>query len=165
MLRNQCRRDPFFHVKELLTVAKRSKAKGTSPSEDAASSNLPEVSKQTAGGVTGAVLGGVVAGPVGAIAGGVVGAMIGDASAAGKQPVKKAVAAVRAKVPAVKKALQTVGQRAKRLTTTKKAKKTAGGSPKKAKQQPSKSAGKSKKVVKKSAAKSKRAVKRTKKKS
>ena len=42
------------------------------------------VSKQTAGGVTGAVLGGVVAGPVVALAGGAVGAMVGDASAKGR---------------------------------------------------------------------------------
>ena len=57
--------------------------------------NLP-VSKQTAGGVTGAVLGAAVAGPLGAIAGGVTGAIIGDESAKGKKPVKRAVAAIRA---------------------------------------------------------------------
>jgi hypothetical protein len=35
--------------------------------------NLPAVSKQTAGGITGAVIGGMLGGPVGAVAGGVAG--------------------------------------------------------------------------------------------
>ncbi|MBL9092894.1 MAG: hypothetical protein JNL96_16865, partial [Planctomycetaceae bacterium] len=51
--------------------------------------NLPEVSKQTAGGIGGAMLGGMVAGPVGALVGGVAGALIGKKSAEGKKPVKK----------------------------------------------------------------------------
>ena len=34
--------------------------------------NLPSVSKQTAGGVTGAVIGGMVGGPIGAVVGGVL---------------------------------------------------------------------------------------------
>ena len=41
--------------------------------KSASETNLPQVSKQTAGGVTGAVIGGVVGGPVGAVAGGVAG--------------------------------------------------------------------------------------------
>jgi outer membrane lipoprotein SlyB len=60
------------------------------------SRELIPVSKQAAGGVTGAVLGGIVAGPVGAIVGGVAGAMVGEAAADGKQPVKKALAKVKA---------------------------------------------------------------------
>jgi hypothetical protein len=59
------------------------------------SKNMPEVSKQTAGGIGGAVVGGLVGGPVGALIGGVAGAMMGNASAEGKRPVKKAVEAVR----------------------------------------------------------------------
>src|SRR3954468_15695207 len=62
-----------------------------------AGQNVP-VSKQTAGGVTGAVLGAVVAGPLGAIAGGLSGAMVGDASAKGKKPVKRAVDAIRSEM-------------------------------------------------------------------
>ncbi len=57
--------------------------------------NLPEVSKQTAGGIGGAVIGGMVAGPIGAIAGGVAGAIIGNASAEGKRPIKRAAASAR----------------------------------------------------------------------
>ena len=53
------------------------------------------VTKQTAGGVTGAVLGGMVAGPLGAIAGGVTGALIGEESAKGKKPIRRAVEAIR----------------------------------------------------------------------
>lgn len=58
--------------------------------------NLPEVSKQTAGGIAGAMVGGVVAGPVGAVVGGVVGAMVGNASAQGKRPIGKTVDNIRA---------------------------------------------------------------------
>ena len=57
--------------------------------------NLPTVSKQTAGGVTGAVIGGIVAGPVGAVAGGVAEALVGNSSAKGNEPIKKAVAQIR----------------------------------------------------------------------
>jgi hypothetical protein len=59
--------------------------------------NVP-VSKQTAGGVTGAVLGAVVAGPVGALAGGVTGALVGDAAAKGRKPIKRAVDAIRSEL-------------------------------------------------------------------
>ena len=58
--------------------------------------NLPEVSKQTAGGIAGAMVGGVVAGPVGAVVGGVVGAMVGNASAEGKRPIGKTIDNIRA---------------------------------------------------------------------
>jgi predicted lipid-binding transport protein (Tim44 family) len=57
--------------------------------------NLPEVSKQTAGGIAGAMIGGVVAGPLGAIAGGVAGALIGNASAEGKRPIGRTVENIR----------------------------------------------------------------------
>jgi predicted lipid-binding transport protein (Tim44 family) len=57
--------------------------------------NLPEVSKQTAGGIAGAMIGGVVAGPLGAIAGGVAGALIGNASAEGKRPIGRTVDNIR----------------------------------------------------------------------
>jgi histone H1/5 len=56
------------------------------------------VSKQTVGGVTGAILGAAVAGPVGAIAGGLTGALVGDASAKGKKPIKRAVDAIRSEI-------------------------------------------------------------------
>src|ERR1044072_4309495 len=80
----------------------QSKTKTKRPKQAIAKTNKTEknvpVSKQTAGGVTGAVLGAVVAGPLGAIAGGLTGAMVGDASAKGKKPVKKAVDAIRSEV-------------------------------------------------------------------
>jgi hypothetical protein len=63
--------------------------------KSAVKKNLPEVSKQTAGGIGGAVIGGMIAGPVGAIAGGVAGALIGNASAEGKRPIKRAAASVK----------------------------------------------------------------------
>jgi hypothetical protein len=56
------------------------------------------VSKQTVGGVTGAILGAAVAGPFGAIAGGLTGAVVGDASAKGKKPIKRAVDAIRSEI-------------------------------------------------------------------
>ena len=80
-------------------MAKKSQSKTKRPTQAVVKSgktaeNVP-VSRQTAGGVTGAVLGGAVAGPLGAIAGGLTGAMVGDASTKGKKPVKKAVDAIR----------------------------------------------------------------------
>jgi hypothetical protein len=59
--------------------------------------NVP-ISKQTAGGVTGAIFGAAVAGPLGAIAGGLTGAMVGDASAKGKKPVKRAIEGIRSEM-------------------------------------------------------------------
>jgi hypothetical protein len=75
-----------------------------------------EVSKQTFGGVSGAVVGGMVAGPVGAIIGGVAGALVGDASAKGKKPVKRAAEAVQARLSGV----------GKKKAVAKTAKKSAG---------------------------------------
>lgn len=77
------------------------------------------VSKQTAGGVTGAVLGGMVAGPVGAIVGGVAGAMVGEASAKGKQPMKTAIDKVKAiaRSREVSKASATLTRKAKGLVS------------------------------------------------
>ena len=57
--------------------------------------NLSDVSKQTAGGIGGAMVGGVIAGPLGAIAGGVAGALIGNASAEGKRPFGRTVDNIR----------------------------------------------------------------------
>jgi hypothetical protein len=53
-------RVPFSYTKDTDMAKKSAKKK-----------NLPEVSKQTAGGIGGAVIGGMVAGPIGAIAAGV----------------------------------------------------------------------------------------------
>src|SRR5215211_5824705 len=83
-----------------MNMAKKTTAKKTRRPQSTVSdadTNVP-VSKQTAGGVTGAVLGAVVAGPIGAIAGGLTGAMVGDASAKGKKPVKRAVEAIGSEV-------------------------------------------------------------------
>lgn len=66
------------------------------PASEPDRANLPEVSKQTIGGIAGAVVGSVVAGPVGAVIGGVVGAMVGNASAEGRCPIGKTVDNIRA---------------------------------------------------------------------
>jgi hypothetical protein len=128
------------------------------------------VSKQTAGGVTGAVLGGMVAGPLGAIAGGVTGAMIGDESAKGKRPIKRAVEAIRTEIRegGVKDALKSVTERVtarlKSLRTGRKkaAAPKAASKSKKAKSKPAK---KKTKSAKKSKAATARKKKRAKKKS
>jgi hypothetical protein len=75
--------------------------------------NLPSVSKQTAGGVTGAVIGGVVAGPVGAVAGGVVGALVGNSSAKGEKPIKRAAEAIRSAGMRGAKAIKAASDRHK----------------------------------------------------
>jgi len=73
--------------------------------------NLPTVSKQTAGGIVGATLGGIVAGPVGAVVGGVAGAMVGNASAEGHHPIETAVESVRAATEKpMKRAMKTVSK-------------------------------------------------------
>ena len=54
------------------------------PGGESADTNLPEVSKQTAGGIAGAMVGGVV------------GAMVGNASAEGRRPIAKTVENIRA---------------------------------------------------------------------
>jgi hypothetical protein len=91
-----------------------------------------EVSKQTLGGVSGAVVGGMVAGPVGAIIGGVAGALVGDASAKGKKPVKRAAAAVQAQLSGVgkkkavaKTAKKSAGKKTSAAADKKSAKKSA----------------------------------------
>jgi len=110
---------------------KMSRKRNAPPSStQAAEAKLP-ISKQTAGGVTGAVLGGMVAGPLGALAGGLTGAIIGDESAKGKKPVKRAVEAVRAEVTegrvgdALKSATTKVGMRIKSMRKGRKSKKKA----------------------------------------
>lgn len=73
-----------------------SNAEAQCPPGESSDTNLPEVSKQTAGGIAGAMVGGVVAGPLGAVVGGVVGAMVGNASAEGRRPIAKTVENIRA---------------------------------------------------------------------
>src|SRR5947207_15974585 len=105
-------------------MAKKTQAKKTKrPQQTTGETGQNEpVSKQTAGGVTGAVLGAAVAGPIGAIAGGVTGAMVGDASAKGKQPMKRASEAVRSEVTGgrVGEAFKNVVGRIKAMRTSKK---------------------------------------------
>jgi predicted lipid-binding transport protein (Tim44 family) len=79
---------PVFLSNQLQETETMAKQNSTNP-------NLPSVSKQTAGGVTGAVLGGIVGGPIGALVGGVAGAAVGNASAKGKEPIKKTVEKIR----------------------------------------------------------------------
>src|SRR3954464_1023856 len=104
-------------------MAKKKSTKTSRPqgSSAAQESNVP-VSKQTAGGVTGAVLGAVVAGPIGAIAGGVTGAMMGDASAKGKKPMKRAADAIRSEITEgrVGEAVKKVAGRIKSMRLSKK---------------------------------------------
>jgi hypothetical protein len=114
-----------------ITMAKKArKTSRPQSSTQQQDKNVP-VTKQTAGGVAGAVLGGVVLGPIGAIAGGVTGAMVGDASAKGKKPIKKAAEAIRTEVTEgrVGDALKSVTARVKTkiqsLRKRKKAKKSA----------------------------------------
>ena len=94
------------------------KGKTKKPSPDDIQVNVP-VTKQTAGGVTGAVIGGVIAGPVGALIGGVAGAMMGNRAAKGKSLVpegavetaKSTASTVKEKVTGsapVKKAIASV---------------------------------------------------------
>jgi hypothetical protein len=119
---------------------KRTKTKFQSSLGHESEEDVP-VSKQTAGGVTGAVLGSIVAGPVGALAGGAVGAMVGDASAKGKKPVKRAAEAIREEITSgrAKAAIKKVGERIKALrpkkkkSATKSAAKIKAASAKKAK--------------------------------
>src|SRR3954453_20135486 len=123
-----------------MNMAKKTPAKKTKRPQQAASDtdkNVP-VSKQTAGGVTGAVLGGAVGGPLGAIAGGLTGAMVGDASAKGKKPMARAVDAIGSEIREgnIAGRLKAVGQRVtskiksmrrgKKTKTTTKKKKSAG---------------------------------------
>jgi hypothetical protein len=111
--------------------------------------NVP-ISKQTAGGVTGAILGAAVAGPLGAIAGGLTGAMVGDASARGKKPVKRAIEGIRAEMHDVH-IVDTLKSVAGRVTT--KIKSLRKGKKSKAAPTKKKSVPKSAPVAKKSVSK------------
>jgi len=102
--------------------------------------NLPPVSKQTAGGITGAAIGGIVGGPVGAVAGGIAGALIGNSSAKGNEPMKKAVEEIRSVGSRGAKAIKAARDRNKSSHSTKQpakgpAAKTAASKPALARQQ------------------------------
>jgi hypothetical protein len=75
------------------------------------------VTKQTAGGIAGAVLGGIVAGPVGAVVGGVAGAIVGNDTAKAKVTAKKAMAVAAEKVDQASKTSASL--MAKRKTAAK----------------------------------------------
>jgi hypothetical protein len=165
---------------ERTNMAKKIQSKTKPPKQSADATNNTKknvpVSKQTAGGVTGAVLGAVVAGPLGAIAGGLTGAMVGDASAKGKKPVKRAVEAVRSEIREghIKDRLKSVadrvttkikslrkGKKTKAVAIKKTSAPTSAPTTKKSKSKPAKK--KAKAVPKKAAAtpKKKRAKKRS----
>ena len=119
-------------------MAKKTQSKTKRPKQSAVETsktdkNVP-VSRQTAGGVTGAVLGGAVAGPLGAIAGGLTGAMVGDASAKGKRPVRRAVDAISSEIREahITDKLKAVGERVKsKFQSLRKGKKTKKAATKK----------------------------------
>jgi hypothetical protein len=160
-------------------MAKKTQSKTKRPKQAIAATNKTEknvpVSKQTAGGVTGAIIGGTVAGPLGAIAGGLTGAMVGDASAKGKRPVKRAVDAIRSEIQEVHLTdkLKSVAERVKtKIKSFRKGKKAKTAATKKksappvvaaTKKSKSKSAKKAKTATKKaaSAPKKKRAKKKS----
>jgi hypothetical protein len=96
---NQTRENPMHDKKN--TGASKKPQSAADPEvqtrdREQTSGNLPPISKQTAGGVAGAVVGGVVAGPIGALVGGVAGALVGNASAAGERPIGRTVDNIRA---------------------------------------------------------------------
>jgi hypothetical protein len=98
---------------------KPEKKKSAPSSEDI---QVPPISKQTAGAVTGAAIGSI-AGPAGAVVGGVIGALVGKAAAGGR-PVQKAVRRATAvskgalKRHPVKKSLPKSRKGAKRVKRT-----------------------------------------------
>jgi hypothetical protein len=154
-------------------MAKKARTKQTSANRTSQpkEQNLP-VSKQTAGGITGAVLGGIVAGPVGAIAGGVAGAIVGDSSAKGKKPMKVAAETIRSEVKKgrVIKALKSVTGKikasvSKNSKTKSTAKKTATKSLGTVRKTGSKASIKPSTVAKKSKASTARTSKKSKKRS
>jgi hypothetical protein len=138
-------------------MAKKKQSKTNHPERSAvevnmARANVP-LSRQTAGGVTGAVLGAAVAGPLGAIAGGLTGAMVGDASAKGKKPMKRAVEGIRSEIreahitDTLKSITERVrtkikslrrGKKTKKAATKKKSASTAVVTAKKSKSKPAK---------------------------
>ncbi len=128
------------------------------PAAQRADKNV-NVSKQTAGGVTGAVVGAAVAGPLGAVVGGATGAMIGEESAKGKQPVKRAVAAIRSEISEMHplEKLKSAAGKIKSFVSARKKKKAA--TKKKAMSKPAATAKKSKS---KPAKKKKKAAKKSK---
>src|SRR6476660_1218644 len=117
-------------------MAKKTRAKKTKRPQQTTGDtgqNVP-VSRQTAGGVTGAVLGAAVAGPLGAIAGGLTWAMVGDASAKGKKPVRRAVQAIGSEIREahLTDRLKAVGERVKnKIKSFRKGKKTKAAATKK----------------------------------
>ena len=137
-------------------MAKKSVTKTKQPKQPAVKKAKAEetvpVSKQTVGGVTGAILGAAVAGPFGAIAGGLTGAIVGDASAKGKKPMKRAVEAISAELHETHlgEKLRAVGERVtskikslrkgmtKPASPKKAAAPTAAAAPKKSKAKPAK---------------------------
>ena len=124
-------------------------AENSSPSED-----LPTVSKQTAGGITGAVAGAVVGGPVGALIGGVAGALVGRSSAKGKKPIKKAIDVVRARTLGRAKkggSASATRSRQDKVAPKKSATKKGRDTVKKASSKAAKAAKKARKVVRKTA--------------
>jgi hypothetical protein len=162
-----------------MNMAKKAKSKTKRPQQAAsgtskAEQNVP-VSRQTAGGVTGAVLGAAVAGPLGAIAGGLTGALVGDASAKGKKPVRRAVDAIGTEIreahltdklkamgQRVTSKIQSLrkGKKTKKVATKKKSAPLAVATTKKSKSKPAKK--KAKAATKKaSAPKKKRAKKKS----
>ena len=119
-------------------MAKKSPSKTRKPKQAPVEKNKAQetvpVSKQTVGGVTGAILGAAVAGPIGAIAGGLTGAMVGDASAKGKKPVKRTVDAIRSEIREahLTDKLKAVGEQVKtKIKSLRKGKKTKTAATKK----------------------------------
>jgi hypothetical protein len=82
-------------------------------------SNLPQVSKQTAGGIAGAVIGGLVGGPIVAAASGIAGAMVGDSSAKGGKPIETAVKTIRSKLSGVSMPKMLHGKKTAKKKTSK----------------------------------------------
>lgn len=114
-------------------TAKAKRPKQAAVEKSKAQETVP-VSKQTVGGVTGAILGAAVAGPFGAIAGGLTGAMVGDASAKGKKPMKRTVDAIRSEIREahITDKLKAVGEQVKtKIQSLRKGKKTKTAATKK----------------------------------
>jgi hypothetical protein len=130
------------------------------PKKQTNGKNLPAVSKQTAGGITGAVIGGMLGGPVGAVAGGVAGALVGNSSAKGEKPIKTAVASIRSTLRTPKGAKTSTNSKTS-LSPAKKVKTKIGSAAKKTAALAKKTAVAGKKT---SSPKAKRTTKRAKKK-
>jgi hypothetical protein len=73
------------------------------------------VTKQTVGGVAGAVVGGMIAGPLGAVVGGTAGALMGNRAAKGKPMIPPGtVRNLRKGAKALKENLPAVGRKGSR---------------------------------------------------